>query len=130
MISRSSPIHRAAPGRLKARATHPWTFLPLRFGACSSLLEGFTPQRLLQNVAETRVTVLFCAATTYKLLLQIPDLERAYDLSSLRLCVSAGEPLPRAVYDEWMARVGVEILDSLGTTEMFHVFVCQRPGAV
>jgi 2-aminobenzoate-CoA ligase len=103
---------------------------PLRFGAATSLLEGFTPERMLSTVEHTRITLLFCAATTYKLFLQIPGLESRYDLRSLRLCVSAGEPLPRPVYEEWLRRTGIEVLDCLGTTEMFHVFVCQRPGAV
>ena len=103
---------------------------PFRFGAAAALLESFTPERMLEAVARHRITVLSCAATTYRLLLQIPDFERRFDLSSLRLCVSAGEPLPRPVFDEWMTRTGVEVIDSLGTTEMFHVFVCQRPGAI
>ena len=103
---------------------------PFRFASSAALLEGFTPERLLAQVAAERITVLFCAATTYRLLLQVPDLERRFDLSSLRLCVSAGEPLPRPVYDEWIRRTGVEVIDSLGTTEMFQVFVCQRPGQV
>jgi len=103
---------------------------PLYAGAATALLETFTPADLLAQVVRERVSVLFCAATTYKLLLQVPDLEQRYDLGSLRLCVSAGEPLPRPVYDEWVARTGVEVLDSLGATEMFHVFVCQQPGRV
>ena len=103
---------------------------PLRFGARCVLLDGFTPERLLATVQRERMTVLFCGATTYRLLLQIPDLERRFDLSSLRVCVSAGEPLPRPVYDEWIARTGIELLDCLGSTEMFQVFLCQRQGAV
>jgi 2-aminobenzoate-CoA ligase len=101
---------------------------PLRFGARTVLTDRFSPEGLMETVAREKVTLLFCAATTYRMLLQIEDLERRFDLGSLRLCVSAGEPLPAPVYEEWMRRVGVEILDSLGTTEMFHVFVCQRPG--
>jgi 2-aminobenzoate-CoA ligase len=103
---------------------------PYRFGARTVLLDSFTPERLLELIGRERITVLFCAATTYRLLLQVADLERRFDLSSLRLCVSAGEPLPRPVYDEWIARTKVEAIDSLGTTEMFQVFVSQRPGHV
>ena len=101
---------------------------PLRAGASTALLEGFTPERQLEIVARERVTILFCSATTYRLLLQIPEMERRYDLSSLRLVVSAGETLPAPVYEEWMARTGVTILDGLGTTEMFHIFVSTSPG--
>jgi 2-aminobenzoate-CoA ligase len=64
------------------------------------------------------------------MLLQDPALERRHDLSSLRLCVSAGETLPEIVYKEWYRRTGVEILDGLGATEMFHVFISARAGSV
>src|SRR5262245_8499555 len=69
-------------------------------------------------------------ATTYRLLLQRLELERRHDLSSLRLCVSAGEPLPAAVYEEWRRRTGIEILDVIGSTEMFHIFISARGGEI
>ena len=103
---------------------------PFRAAACTSLIDRFSPETLLARVAADRITVLFCAATTYRLLLQDPNLERDHDLRSLRLCVSAGEPLPAAVYDEWRRRTGVEILDGIGSTEMFHIFISARPGQV
>ncbi len=101
---------------------------PLRAGASTILLDRFSPEGLLDVTAREGVTVLSCGATTYKLLLQIPDFERRLDLSALRLCVSAGEPLPQSVHDEWVERTGVDVLDGLGTTEMFHIFVSARPG--
>jgi 2-aminobenzoate-CoA ligase len=103
---------------------------PLRFGASTVLLEAFTPEALLDLVARERITVLFCAATTYRMLMQVDGFESRFDLSSLRLAVSAGEPLPRPVADEWMRRTDIDVIDSLGSTEMFQVFVCQRPGAI
>jgi 2-aminobenzoate-CoA ligase len=103
---------------------------PFRAGASTSLVERFTPEALLARVAADRITVLFCAATTYRLLLQDPHLERTHDLSSLRVCVSAGEPLPASTYQEWCRRTGVEILDGIGSTEMFHIFISARPGRV
>jgi 2-aminobenzoate-CoA ligase len=103
---------------------------PFRAGAPTSLIERFEPEGLLARIAADRVTILFCAATTYRRLLQDPNLERAHDLSSLRLCVSAGEPLPAGVYTEWRRRTGVEILDGIGSTEMFHIFISGRPGQV
>jgi 2-aminobenzoate-CoA ligase len=93
-------------------------------------MDTFSPALLLDAIARHRVTLLFCAATTYRILLQDPNLETAYDLSSLRLCVSAGETLPATVFEEWHRRTGVEILDGLGSTEMFHVFISARPGSV
>jgi 2-aminobenzoate-CoA ligase len=103
---------------------------PFRFGASTVLLDAFTPEGLLDLVARERITVMFCAATTYRMLMQVDRFEERCDLSSLRLAVSAGEPLPRPVADEWMRRTGVDVIDSLGSTEMFQVFVCQRPGAI
>lgn len=102
---------------------------PLRAGACSVLMERFSPELLLGAIARYRVTLLFCAATTYRMLLEHSVLENA-DLRSLRLCVSAGETLPAAVYSEWTKRTGVEVLDGIGATEMFHVFISSRSGSV
>jgi 2-aminobenzoate-CoA ligase len=103
---------------------------PFRVGAATSLIERFDPETLLERVAADRVTILFGAATTYRRLLQNPELERTHDLSSLRLCVSAGETLPASVYREWYERTGVEVLDGIGATELFHIFISARPGQV
>jgi benzoate-CoA ligase len=54
--------------------------------------------------------------------------DRSYDLSSLRVCSSAGEPLPAALYERWKARFGVEILDGIGSTEALHTFISNHPG--
>jgi len=103
---------------------------PLRVGASTVFLDRFTPQALLETSARERVTILFCSATSYRMLLQDPDLERKYDLSALRACVSAGEPLPAPVFDEWKRRTGIEILDGIGSTEMFYIFISARQGKV
>jgi len=103
---------------------------PLRAGASTVLLDRFTPERLLEAVGREGITILFCAASTYRMLLQDPHLEQTYDFSSLRCCVSAGEPLPAAVYEEWRRRIGLDILDGIGSTEMFHIFISAQPGSV
>lgn len=103
---------------------------PLRFGAATVLADGFSAERLLSSIERHRITLLFGTATSYRLLLRIPEFERRFDLRSLRLCVSAGEPLDREVVLEWMRRTGRELIDSLGTTEMCHAFLSQRPGGV
>ena len=103
---------------------------PFRFGAATVLLDRYTPERLIAAVERERISILFCAATTYRMLLQDPSLETAHDLKSLRYCVSAGEPLPAAVCEEWQRRTGITILDGLGSTEMFHIFVSARRDAV
>jgi 2-aminobenzoate-CoA ligase len=103
---------------------------PLQAGACVVLADGFDAQRLLADIERHRVTVFFGTATCYRLLLRIPDLTTRFDLRSLRVCVSAGEPLEREVSETWKERTGVDLLDGLGTSELFHVVISQRPGRV
>src|SRR3970282_2376170 len=59
-----------------------------------------------------------------------PDVTRLHDLGSLRLGVSAAEPLPAGTWEEWKKTTGVELLDGIGSTEMFHIFVSSLPGRV
>ena len=58
------------------------------------------------------------------------QVEKSYDLTSLRLCVSSGELLPPAVFDAWKARHGLELADVMGSTEALHDFIASRPGAI
>jgi 2-aminobenzoate-CoA ligase len=101
---------------------------PLRVGATTVLVDGAGPP-LLSAVGVSRATVLFSVPTMYRLLLRRPDLE-SFDLTSLRCCVSAAEPLPVPVVEAWRARTGLDILDGLGTTELAHIFISARSGGV
>ena len=103
---------------------------PLRFGAATVLSPPFEPERMLEVIQRHRITVAFCAPTSFKLMLRVPDMETRFDVGSLRLCVSAAEPLPAATYEEWVGRTGKECLDGIGSTEMFHIFVSSLPGRV
>jgi 2-aminobenzoate-CoA ligase len=103
---------------------------PFRFGASTVLSGPFEPEGMLETIQRHRVTVVFCAPTSYRLMLRAPELERRFDLGSLRLCVSAAEPLPAATYQEWVARTGKECLDGIGSTELFHIFISSLPGKV
>ena len=103
---------------------------PLRFGASTVLSPPFEPERMLDTIERRRITVVFCAPTSYRLMLRVPDMTRRFDVGSLRLCVSAAEPLPAATYEEWVKITGKECLDGIGSTEMFHVFVSSVPGRV
>jgi 2-aminobenzoate-CoA ligase len=107
---------------------------PFRFGASTVLSGSFTPESMLDTFARHRVTVAFCAPTSYRLMLRVADITTRYDLGSLRLGVSAAEPLPAATWRDWHETTGVELLDGIGSTEMFHIFVSSvrgrvRPGA-
>ncbi|WP_112467816.1 AMP-binding protein [Streptomyces triticisoli] len=103
---------------------------PMRAGACALLLEQAHPRQLLAAVAEHRVSVLFTAPTAYRAMLDRLD---AYDVSSLRRCVSAGENLPAATWHTWHERTGLRIINGIGATELLHIFVSAadddiRPG--
>lgn len=104
---------------------------PLRFRAATVLLEQVSPDILLTAIGRFRATCLFTAPTMYRNLVQRAA---SYDLSSLRRCVSAGEPLPKATSDLWHAQTGIRLIDGIGATEMIHIFIGAkgeqiRPGA-
>jgi 2-aminobenzoate-CoA ligase len=107
---------------------------PFRFGASTVLSGPFTPEAMLETFDRHRVTVCFCAPTSYRLMLRVPNMTQRFNLYGLRLGVSAAEALPAATYLEWVGLTGVELLDGIGSTEMFHIFLSSvkgrvRPGA-
>lgn len=103
---------------------------PFRFGASTVLSGPFAPESMLETFARERVTICFCAPTSYRLMLRVPGMTKRFDLGALRLGVSAAEPLPAATWQDWHDATGVELLDGIGSTEMFHIFVSSVPGRV
>jgi len=93
---------------------------PMRIGASAVLLEQAAPPHLIQGIQKYGATVVFTAPTAYRAML---GLQKDFDLSSLRLCVSAGEALPRATFDAWREATGIRIIDGIGATEMLHIFI-------
>ncbi len=93
---------------------------PWYFGASLSLVDTFSPEKMYETIEQHGITVLCCIPTAYKMMLSIEDAEKKYDLRSLRICESAGEWLPNTTYKEWKKRFGVEILDSLGSSELIY----------
>src|SRR2546425_6949598 len=87
-----------------------------------------TPESVFEIIARYRPTLFFGVPTLYAGMLAVKDAEARFDTSSLRLCVSAGEALPDEIYKRWRERFGVEIIDGIGTTEICHVFISNRPG--
>jgi benzoate-CoA ligase len=87
-----------------------------------------SPERIFDHVEKYRVTVLTNVPTMIR---QMVDHERQADLSSVRMCLSAGEALPAELYERWKARFpGTEILDGIGSAEMFHIYITNRLGDV
>ncbi|MGH7156296.1 MAG: benzoate-CoA ligase family protein [Acetobacteraceae bacterium] len=104
---------------------------PMRVGASTILLEQPAPDRLLALIRTRRPTVCFTAPTAYRAMLgsMAPG-----DTGSLRVCVSAGEALPKATWEAWRDATGISILDGIGSTEMLHIFIgapaeAVRPGS-
>ena len=104
-------------------------YFPALAGAASVLVpERLTPERAFEVIAAERPTVFFAVPTLYARMLQVPDAERVFDVSSLRYCVSSGEPLPPAIFDAWGERFGLELVEVVGSTEALHDFIANRPG--
>ena len=103
---------------------------PFSVGASSVLFgERCTPEALFQRIRRHRPTVLVNVPTMINKMLSHPGGEEE-DLSCLRLATSAGEALPEELHRRWDEAYGVELLDGLGTAEMWHVFLSNRPGDV
>ena len=103
---------------------------PLSVGATVVLMaERPTPQATFKRLVDHQPTVFYGAPTGYGGMLASPDLP-ARDQVALRLCSSAGEALPRDIGERWTAHFGCEIIDGIGSTEMLHVFLSNRPGDV
>jgi benzoate-CoA ligase len=93
------------------------------------MAERPTPEATFQRLVEQQPTVFFGAPTGYAGMLASPKLPRREDVA-LRLCSSAGEALPREIGEKFTAHFGAEIIDGIGSTEMLHIFLSNRPGDV
>ena len=103
---------------------------PLLAGGATALFkEKPTPEKFLEMVKKHRPTILTAVPTALNAILNAPALEGA-DFSSVRVAISAGEALPAELYRRWKQRTGVEILDGIGSAEMFHIFITNRLGDV
>ena len=104
---------------------------PMRIGATMILPEKAGPADLIDAIERDRASVCFTAPTAYRAMLDKLD---GRDLSSLRICVSAGEALPKPTFEAWAAKTGLMLMDGIGATEMLHIFIGAprdkiRPGA-
>lgn len=106
---------------------------PLWAGASVYYPDGaYTPSRMVELMASVGCTICYTAPTFYR---QMAPLIREHPVPSLRISVSAGEALPDATRQLWRDASGIEMLDGIGATEMFHIFISAagadvRPGAI
>jgi len=104
---------------------------PLYFRAAIALPRAGTPTALAEAIERHRATHVFTSPTAYR---AITAWKNEFDLSSLKVCVSAGEALSRTISDSWFAATGIRLTDGIGGTEMIHIFISAagddiRPGA-
>jgi benzoate-CoA ligase len=118
-------------------------YFPLAVGATSILTPGAPkPQHVFEIIERHRPTLFFSVPSNYAALLaHVPGTNRVgtapgcrdapdFDFSSVRYAISAGEALPAAIFHRFKQRFNVEVLDAIGSTEVLHVFIANRPGAV
>ncbi|HYP25144.1 MAG TPA: benzoate-CoA ligase family protein [Blastocatellia bacterium] len=99
-------------------------------GATALFSERSTAETLFEMIERYRPTILTSVPTMINSMLQVEGARDRYDLSCLRFCLSAGEALPPELYKRWMDTFGVEILDGIGSAEMFHIYISNYPGDV
>ncbi len=98
-------------------------------GATALFAERSTPEKMFEVIERYRPTILTTVPTMINAMLNADD-ARAHDISSVRFCYSAGEALPVEIYHRWKETFGVEICDGIGSAEMFHIYITNRPGEV
>jgi benzoate-CoA ligase len=124
---RESDVCLSVPKLFFGYATGTNLMFPFRVGASVALFPGrATADELFDQIERFKPTFLTHVPTMINNMLRSPRIDGA-DLSSLRLCVSAGEALPPKLYEEWKARTNVEILDGIGSAEMFHIYISNYP---
>jgi benzoate-CoA ligase len=103
---------------------------PLAVGATALLMaERPTPAAVARRLKEHCPSIFYGVPTLYAAMLASPELPRREEVA-LRRCVSAGEALPEDIGKRWSERFGVDIIDGIGSTEMLHIFLSNRPGDV
>lgn len=104
---------------------------PMSVGATTILLsQRPTPEAVFGMMRQHQPTVLFGVPTLFAMLLAHGDMRHGAGSNRLRLAISAGEALPAPLGERWRATVGVDVLDGIGSTEMFQTFLSNQPGAI
>jgi len=106
-------------------------YFPFGVGASAVHYAGRPlPEDMFTVVQQYRPTIFFGVPTLYAGMLALPDAEKRFDFSSVRVCVSAGEALPADILRRWQEKFNVEILDGIGSTEILHIFISNRAGQI
>jgi 4-hydroxybenzoate-CoA ligase len=104
---------------------------PMSVGASAVLLpDRPAPDKVFEMLRRHQPSIFFGVPTLYAAMLAQQDIGRGAGSNRLRLCISAGEALPPHVGERWRDIVGLDVLDGIGSTEMLHIFLSNRPGDV
>ncbi|HLH62002.1 MAG TPA: benzoate-CoA ligase family protein [Ktedonobacteraceae bacterium] len=106
-------------------------YFPFAVGASAVLYPGRpVAEDMFKVVQQFRPTIFYGVPTLYASMLALPDAEKHFDFSSVRICVSAGESLPADILRRWQEKFHVDILDGIGSTEILHIFISNRIGEI
>ena len=107
-------------------------YFPLGAGASTVLMpERPTAEKLFETIETHKPTIFFGVPTVYGAMIDLAERTgKTYDLSSIRVCVSAGEALPEAYVLKWKELFNLDILDGIGSTEASHIFISNRIGEI
>ncbi|MDG2205426.1 MAG: benzoate-CoA ligase family protein [Alphaproteobacteria bacterium] len=110
-----------------ANLIFPW------YVGASCVLHAGPPRQVaavLKTIETFKPTIFVSVPTVYAAILALPDFNERYNLSSIRMCMSAGEVLPVSTWKAWKEGTELEILDTIGCTETCHTFMSNRPGEI
>ena len=106
-------------------------YFSLWVGATTILMpDRPVPKALFDTIDRYKPTVFYCVPTSFAAMLHQAEQENRRSLGRVRMCVSAGEPLPKPLFESWLKHFKVEILDGIGSTEILHIFISNRPGRI
>ncbi|GGF43399.1 4-hydroxybenzoate-CoA ligase [Mameliella alba] len=103
---------------------------PMAVGATTVLLSGRPTPDVVFAILEAERPTLFCGVPTLYAAMNAAMDKSGVPAHAMRLCTSAGEALPKEVGERWFRMTGAEIVDGVGSTEMLHIFLSNRPGEI
>jgi len=106
-------------------------YFPFYVGASTVLSPNRPlPEHVYSVIDRFKPTLFFGVPSSYTAMEQLEVTKKDYDLSSIRYCTSAGEPLPKVIFERWLEKWNLEILDGIGSTEILHIYISNMPGEV
>ena len=105
---------------------------PFLYGAAVILYPGRPePEKIFDVIEQYHPTLFYSVPSSYvAILTYLDETGRRCDLSSVRHCISAGEPLPKVLFQRWREKFGLEILDTLGSTDVGAEYLSNKPGSI